>query len=100
MQSNTTLGQVYDLGMFNYSATATGSGVFSTVNWANPGASTALLSFKIDGQTKNGLSAGLALVTIGAPVSIAAAVPEPATLPMLITGLAAFAGTVRRKLIG
>lgn len=31
---------------------------------------------------------------------VPASVPEPATLPMLITGLAAFAGTVRRKLIG
>jgi hypothetical protein len=99
--NNTTLGQTYQLGTFNYAAQpihTPAGGVFSSINWANSGAGTALQSFKIDGTPKNGLAASLALITSGAPVTCAAPpIPEPATLVLLGMGALALVFIRRRK---
>jgi len=67
-------------------ATGVDGTTFANVNYVKPGAAISSASWVMDGITRNGMAAGLALVTVGSPVNLMTDVPEPATFALMGVG--------------
>jgi hypothetical protein len=89
MPMNTASVNSYKLAAFTSEATVSGLNgqPFASVNYVKAGNGIPTYTFMMDGTPRNGMAAGNALVTVGAPVQLVGEVPEPGTFVLLGAGV-------------
>jgi hypothetical protein len=89
--------QNINVGKFTYDAVANGLGEIASINFVKPGSGRGNATFVMNGTVYDGrTTSGGQYISVGNPVTVSAAVPEPATLVLLGMGALAFV-FIRRK---